>query len=127
MTLSFFISHQAYDRNYRAKPNMSTSKLTPTIAAPEAVADQATELEPPWRVIIHNDDVTPFDFVIHVLKTIFKLGADIAEHVTLVAHTTGRARVVTRPKREADSLVAKAHFAARLEGYPLTFTTEPED
>jgi len=105
---------------------MPTSKLTPEIAQPDVVADQAIELEPPWRVIIHNDDVTPFDFVIHVLKTIFKLGADIAEHVTLVAHTTGRALVVTRPRGEAERLVAKAHFAARLEGYPLTFTTEPD-
>ena len=89
--------------------------------------EQATALEPPWRVIIHNDDVTPFDFVIQVLMSIFKLGADIAEHVTLTAHVTGRAHVVTRPKREAETLVAKAHFAARMEDYPLTFTLEPDE
>jgi ATP-dependent Clp protease adaptor protein ClpS len=93
----------------------------------EATTDQATALEPPWRVIIHNDDVTPFDFVIHVLITIFKLSQEIAEHVTLTAHITGRAHVVTRPKREAETLVAKAHFAARLEDFPLTFTVEPEE
>ena len=97
--------------------------VTPDV---EATTDQETALEPPWRVIIHNDDVTPFDFVTHVLITIFKLSQEIAEHVTLTAHVTGRAHVVTRPKREAETLVAKAHFAARLEDYPLTFTLEPE-
>ncbi len=99
------------------------------VTTPEAetTTDQATALEPPWRVIVHNDDVTPFDFVIHVLVTIFRLSQEIAEHVTLTAHVTGRAHVVTRPRREAETLVAKAHFAARLEDYPLTFTVEPED
>ncbi len=100
-----------------------------TIVAPEvdAVVDQTAALEPQWRVLIHNDDVTPYVFVIHVLTTIFRLGGEIAEHVTWIAHTTGLAHVVTRPKSEAGKLVAKAHFAARLEGYPLTFTLEPEE
>jgi ATP-dependent Clp protease adaptor protein ClpS len=89
--------------------------------------DQALALEPPWRVIIHNDDVTTFDFVINVLTSIFKLSSEIAEHVALIAHTTGRAHVVTRPKREAETLVAKAHFAARMEDFPLMFTLEPAE
>ena len=92
----------------------------------ETTVDQEVALEPPWRVIVHNDDVTPYDFVIQVLISIFKLSAEIAEHVTLTAHVTGRALVVARPRREAETLVAKAHFAARLEDYPLTFTLEPE-
>lgn len=98
------------------------------VAAPDiqATTEEAVALEPPWRVIVHNDDVTPFDFVINVLTSIFKLSAEIAEHVAMTAHVTGRAHVVTRPKREAETLVAKAHFAARLEDYPLTFSLEPE-
>ena len=102
------------------------TNTTPSRAEPESAVDERTELEPPWRVMIHNDDVTPYDFVIQVLKSIFKLSGEIAEHITWVAHTTGQALVVTRPKTEALRLVAKAHFAARLEGYPLTFTAEPE-
>ena len=93
----------------------------------ETTTDQEVALEPPWRVIIHNDDVTTFSFVIHVLISIFKLSQEIAEHIAMTAHVTGRAHVVTRPKREAEILVAKAHFAARLEDYPLTFTLEPEE
>ena len=108
---------------------MSTQAKSPTVTTPdiEIVTGETVALEPPWRVIIHNDEVTPFDFVIHVLKSIFKLGTDIAEHVTWLAHTQGLAHVCTRPKTEAETMVNKAHFAARLEGYPLKFTLESDE
>jgi ATP-dependent Clp protease adaptor protein ClpS len=104
------------------------SNITNRVATPdiETVTDQKTELEPPWRVIIHNDDVTPYDFVVRLLMSIFKLSTELADHIALTAHVTGRALVVTRPKREAETMVAKAHFAARMQDYPLTFTLEPE-
>jgi len=84
-------------------------------------------LEPLYRVLIHNDDVTPYDYVIAVLRTIFDLSHELAEHVTWVAHTTGVAYVLTRPRSEAERLVNQAHMAARLDGYPLTFSLEPDD
>jgi ATP-dependent Clp protease adaptor protein ClpS len=86
-----------------------------------------TALEPPFTVFIHNDDVTPYDYVILILSHIFKLSHELAEHITWVAHTNGSAHVVTRPRGEAVSLVNRAHTAARLDGYPLTFTVEPEN
>ena len=86
-----------------------------------------SQLEPLYRVLIHNDDVTPYDYVILVLSTIFKLSHEMAEHITWVAHTTGIALVVTRPRSEAERLVNEAHAAARLEGYPLTFSLEPDE
>ncbi|UCC52056.1 MAG: ATP-dependent Clp protease adaptor ClpS [Anaerolineaceae bacterium] len=84
-------------------------------------------LEPNCRVFIHNDDVTPFDFVIIILQRIFQLKSLEAEHVAFVAHTSGLAYVATLPCPEAHKRVGKAHFAASLEGYPLMFTVEPED
>ena len=103
--------------------------LTNRVTTPDSqpTVDQEVALEPPWRVIIHNDDITTFDFVINVLTSIFKLSGEIAEHIAMIAHTTGRAHVVTRPKREAEMLVAKAHFAARMEDFPLTFSLEPAE
>lgn len=89
-------------------------------------ADQDAARERPWRVFIHNDDVTPFDFVILVLRHVFKLSPELAEHITWEAHTRGVASVVTRPKHEALRLVAAAHAAARANGFPLTFTAEPK-
>ncbi|MEM7332892.1 MAG: ATP-dependent Clp protease adaptor ClpS [Chloroflexota bacterium] len=90
----------------------------------EEAADTAEE--PPYKVLIHNDDVTPMDFVVGILLKIFKLMLPDAEQVMLVAHFRGIAYVQTLPKSEAQKRVGRAHFAANLEGYPLKFTVEPE-
>jgi ATP-dependent Clp protease adaptor protein ClpS len=98
------------------------------LTVPEISEDveQEETLEPQYRVYIHNDDVTPFDFVILILQKIFFLTPLQAEQVTYIAHTSGHAYVATLPLNEAQKRVGKAHFAASLEGYPLTFTIEPE-
>lgn len=89
--------------------------------------DEMVWLEPPWRVLIHNDDVTTFDFVERMLMTIFKLSGEIAAHIALVTHVYGIALVCVRPRSEAEKLVGQAIFAARLEGFPLMLTTEPDE
>jgi len=103
-------------------------------APPEALPDvhlddlpvAETELEPPYRVLIHNDDVTPFDFVIGVLRSVFGLSGRDALAVTTRAHVTGIAYVTTLPYEEAKYRVGKAHSMARAAGFPLTFSIEPE-
>lgn len=81
-------------------------------------------LEPNCKVFIHNDEVTPYEFVVVVLQKIFELNPLEAEHVTFVAHNNGIAYVATLPCPEAKKRVGKAHFAASLEGFPLMFTIE---
>jgi ATP-dependent Clp protease adaptor protein ClpS len=88
--------------------------------------EEETELEPLYHVLIHNDHVTPMDFVVQVLKTIFYLSNDKALDIMMTAHITGIAYVQTLPKSEAEKRINKAHFAASLEGYPLHFSMEPE-
>lgn len=85
-----------------------------------------TGLEPPYRVLVHNDDVTPFDFVIAVLRAVFYLAGRDALAITTRAHYTGVAFVMTLPYEEAKYRVGKAHGLAGAAGYPLTFTLEPE-
>lgn len=92
-------------------------QTTPEIETTEE-QEQETELEPLYRVIIHNDDVTPMDFVVHVLMTIFFLTNPDAVEVMFTAHISGAAYVQTLPKSEAEKRINKAHFAAGLEGYP---------
>jgi len=92
----------------------------------EITPDEETELEPLYRVIIHNDDVTPMDFVVNVLASIFFILQPDAVEIMLTAHYSGMAYVQTLPKTEAEKRVNKAHFAAGLEGYPLHFSIEPE-
>jgi ATP-dependent Clp protease adaptor protein ClpS len=92
----------------------------------EVGTEAEAAIEPPYRVFVHNDDVTPFDFVIIALQRFFDLTLLAAEQVTYIAHVSGLAYVATLPKSEAEKRVGRAHFAASLEGYPLTFTIEPE-
>ncbi len=103
------------------------SLLRPDVTA-EPVDDVKAEesLESLYRVLIHNDDVTPYDFVIMVLSRFFQLDSSEAERVTWTAHSSGTALVAVLPLTEAQKRVGRAHFAASLEGYPLTFSIEPD-
>ena len=103
---------------------MSPRTQTVPRVVPETVPE--TELEPQYRVLIHNDEVTPMDFVIAILERIFFVSQAAAVNIMFTAHYTGLAYVQTLPKSEAQSRIGKAHFAAGLEGYPLRFTMEPE-
>ena len=87
---------------------------------------EETELESLWRVLIHNDDVTPMDFVVDILTNLFFVDGPRAIDIMLTAHISGLAYVTTLPKTEAEKRVGKAHFAASLEGFPLRFSLEPE-
>ena len=85
-----------------------------------------TELEPLYKVIIHNDDVTPMDFVVRILARIFFVSGPSAVQIMYTAHYSGSAYVQTLPRSEAQDRINRDHFAAALEGYPLHFTMEPE-
>lgn len=92
----------------------------------EYVVITEEELERPYRVIIQNDDVTPMEFVVLVLLTIFELDFERAFEVMLEAHHNGRALVRTLPFEEAQQRVYDAQSRAREAGYPLSFYLEPD-
>jgi ATP-dependent Clp protease adaptor protein ClpS len=100
-----------------------------TIVKPQTtfvVVEQA-ELERPYRVIIQNDDVTPMEFVIFVLTTVFALAVQAAVDVMLMAHHHGEAVVAVLPYQEASDKVYRAHDLADQNGYPLRFYLEPAE
>jgi ATP-dependent Clp protease adaptor protein ClpS len=86
----------------------------------------AEELEPPYRVLIHNDDVTPMDFVVEILLTYFDLAGEQAIEVMLTAHNNGIALVGAWSRDQALWRIDQAHQRARANNYPLKFTAEPE-
>jgi len=88
--------------------------------------EEQTELEPLYRVTIHNDNITPMDFVVHVLKTYFYLANPKAADIMLTAHVYGSAYVQTLAKAEAERRINKAHAESSNAGYPLRFSMEPE-
>ena len=103
--------------------NRVDTTITPLVELDSTVQ---ADIEPRWYVIIHNDEVTPFDYVIRILLQLFLLSEEMADHVAQTAHNEGQAVVVVRPRGEAERLVKVARARARLDGYPLTFSMEPE-
>ena len=96
------------------------------LVAPSVVDEEELRLEPRYRVIIHNDDVTTFEYVNYILNTVFLLSDEIADHIAWTTHEEGCAVVVVRPRPEAENLARTANRVARADGFPLTFTTEPD-
>ncbi len=86
------------------------------------------KLEPPCRVLVHNDDVTPIEYVASLLRRVFELGWFKALRVTMKAHVTGRAVVVVEDCPKAKQHVDLAHETARSEGHGhLRLSVEPTE
>ena len=79
------------------------------------------------KVILVNDDFTPREFVVMVLRGEFRLGAEQARRVMMTAHQRGVCVVAVFTKDVAEAKATNATDAARKKGYPLLFTTEPEE
>jgi ATP-dependent Clp protease adaptor protein ClpS len=79
------------------------------------------------KVILVNDDFTPREFVVTVLKAEFRMNEDQAYRVMLTAHRRGACVVAVFTKDVAESKATRATEAGRCRGYPLLFTTEPEE
>jgi ATP-dependent Clp protease adaptor protein ClpS len=82
---------------------------------------------PLYKVILVNDDFTPRDFVVRVLKGEFRLTEDQARRVMITAHTKGACVVAVFTREIAEDKATRATDMARDEGFPLLFTTEPEE
>src|SRR5579872_7384349 len=76
------------------------------------------------KVILVNDDYTPREFVVMVLKSEFRITESQAHRVMMTAHQRGVCVVAVYTKDVAESRATRATDAGRKHGYPLLFTTE---
>ncbi len=97
---------------------------TLTESLPETETSTRTELAPRWKVILHNDDVTTFEFVTALLLTLFQKPRDEALKLTYEVHYSGSAVVEITSKERAELQVQKVKSLARPRGFPLTATAE---
>jgi len=79
------------------------------------------------KVILVNDDYTPREFVVTVLKGVFRMTADQAYRVMMTAHRRGVCVVAVYTKDVAETKATEATDEGKKAGYPLMFTTEPEE
>lgn len=91
--------------------------------------DQRAKLERPklYKVILVNDDFTPREFVVTVLRAEFRMGQEKAFSVMLTAHRLGSCVIAVYPQDVAETKAARATEAGKAKGYPLLFVTEPEE
>ena len=80
-----------------------------------------------YKVILLNDDFTPREFVVKVLKAEFAMGEDRAYAVMMTAHRKGACVVAVYARDIAETKCDRANEHGIRAGYPLRFTTEPEE
>jgi ATP-dependent Clp protease adaptor protein ClpS len=98
-----------------------------TIFEPKAVTKPKLERPRLYKVILVNDDFTPREFVVMVLKAVFRMGKETGYRVMLTAHRMGTAVVVVCARDIAETKAKEAVDLAKEAGYPLMFMTEPEE
>jgi len=80
-----------------------------------------------YRVLLHNDDYSPMDFVVRLLQTVFRLNESSATAVMLQVHTQGSGVAGVYTHEIAETKVAQVHLLARQHEFPLMASMEPED
>jgi ATP-dependent Clp protease adaptor protein ClpS len=79
------------------------------------------------KVILVNDDYTPREFVVQVLKAVFRTSEDQAYRIMVTAHRKGVCVVAVYTRDVAETKATEATEMGKAAGFPLMFTTEPEE
>ena len=98
-----------------------------TVVKPRTKAKTKTERPKLHKVILVNDDYTPREFVVLVLKAVFRMNADQAYRVMMTAHQRGACVIAVYARDVAETKAKEATELGKQKGYPLFFTTEPEE
>lgn len=83
-----------------------------------------TRQPPLYRVVLHNDDYTPMEFVVEVLLHYFSLTREQAIQIMLTVHTRGKGIAGTYTRQIAETKVALVNDHARAHQHPLLCTME---
>ena len=101
--------------------------MAKTLVKPRTTVRTKTERPPLYKVILLNDDFTPREFVVTILKAEFRMNEDQAYRVMITAHRRGACVVAVFTRDVAETKATRATEAGRRKGYPLLFTSEPEE
>ncbi len=79
---------------------------------------------PLYKVVLLNDDFTPMEFVVDVLKRFFSMAHDKATRIMLNVHTRGRGVAGVYTLEIAETKVVMVNDYARENEHPLQCTME---
>ncbi len=101
---------------YKIKPDETTLTLE----------RNETQQPPMYKVLLHNDDYTPMDFVVLILETVFHKPHDDAVKIMLSVHQKGTGVCGVFTHEIAEVKTTKVTELSRQNEYPLMCTMEPE-
>lgn len=104
---------------------MSNVDISTDIKIDEKI-EKKTEEPKKYKVIMLNDNSTPMEWVIEILKVIFKHSQESSEKITLTIHNEGSGVVGVYTYEIAEQKVAEAITATREHGFPLVIKMEKE-
>ncbi len=98
------------------------------ISSPGISTVPGEEVECPrrYQVLLHNDDYTTMDFVVHILEAVFRRPRNEAVRIMLNVHENGMGVAGVYIKQVAETKVDQVHRTAREHGHPLRCSMEPE-
>ena len=91
---------------------------------PKALADEIWKSQNSGlmecSLFILNDDETPMDYVVKMLKEYFFISYALASKLMIDIHSTGEAEVFKSDLRLAETVKEFIEQASRIKGYPLS-------
>ncbi|PWU19223.1 MAG: ATP-dependent Clp protease adapter ClpS [Bdellovibrio sp.] len=108
--------------------NRPSSGELPTEGETRGVVDTLPRVETPrlYKVLLLNDDFTPMDFVIVVLKRFFSKNEQDAQRIMLDVHHQGTGVAGVFTLETAEMKVMQVNHFARQNQHPLKSTLEPD-
>jgi len=94
----------------------------------EEIESQIVLEEPPmYRVVLHNDDYTTMEFVVHVLMSVFHKSEAESERIMLDVHKKGRGVCGVYTREIAQTKVEQVRTLAKQNKFPLLATYEIDE
>src|ERR1700680_1592814 len=100
----------------------SKASMSDIAAKPRTKVRLKTERPKLHKVILINDDFTPREFVVTVLKAEFRMNEDQAYNVMITAHRRGACVVAVFTKDVAETKATRGTEAGRRKSYHSVVT-----
>ena len=109
-----------------ATASMRVSAPTPSSQCSLLMLEARPKLKRPrmYKVVLHNDDYTPMEFVVLLLEKIFGMSREKATQVMLHVHTRGKGVCGVFTREIAETKVAQVNDYSRQNQHPLLCAME---
>ena len=113
------------------EPNANTKVITrpdPVVADPQLEEEIKPKLPPLWRVVLINNNTTPFEYVHMVHREVFDMNPQAAYNAMMTAHRIGRCTIIVTTHEKANSYLEEVNQMNQLHGHTeLTYIMEEEE